>query len=44
MAAMLMFVACDKPQSSVDNPEPKDPATLSIDDNYAQVKVAGGDY
>lgn len=44
MAAMLMFVACEKPQNNVDEPEPKDPATLSIDDNYVQVKAQGGDY
>ena len=44
MAAMLALVACEKPQSGVDDPEPKDPATLAIDDNYVQVKAAGGDY
>ena len=44
MAAMLTLVACEKPQNGVDDPEPKDPATLSIDDNYVQVKAVGGDY
>ena len=44
MAAMLMFVACEKPQNNVDEPEPTDPAILSIDDNYVQVKAQGGDY
>ncbi len=43
MAAMLTLAACETPQSNVDEPA-TDPATLSIDENYVQVKAAGGDY
>ena len=46
VAAVLMFAACNKPSNEpVDTPNtPTDPATLTIDDNYVQVKAAGGEY
>ncbi|MBO7265314.1 MAG: BACON domain-containing protein [Alistipes sp.] len=44
LAAMLTLAACQKPQNDVDDPQPTDSATLSIDDNYVQVKAEGGDY
>ncbi len=42
LVAAAMFVACDT-NEPVD-PTPSVPAKLSIDDNYVQVKAAGGDY
>ncbi len=38
-----MFVACNEPNEPID-PTPSEPATLAIDDNYVQVKAAGGEY
>ena len=39
---MLAFAACSEPEPI--DPTPSEPATLAIDDNYVQVKAAGGDY
>ena len=46
LAAVAMFASCSKPANEpVDTPDtPTDPATLAIDDNYVQVKAAGGEY
>ena len=46
LVAVAMFASCSKPANEpVDTPDtPTDPATLSIDDNYVQVKAAGGEY
>ena len=42
LAAISMFAACNEPEPI--DPTPSEPATLAIDDNYVQVKAAGGDY
>ena len=46
LATVAMFASCSKPANEpVDTPEtPTDPATLAIDENYVQVKAAGGEY
>lgn len=47
LAAVAMFASCSKPSNEpVDTPEDPttDPATLAIDENYVQVKAAGGEY
>ena len=44
LVAVAMFAACNKPSDEPVDPTPSEPATLSIDDNYVQVKAAGGDY